>query len=56
MNIIKFKPLMYGGIIFWLATILSVFIQSDLQLLLTAVTIVAGYIIPGYMLKYSKDN
>ena len=54
--IIKFKPLMYGGIIFWLATILSVFIQSDLQLLLTAVTIVAGYIIPGYMLKYSKDN
>jgi hypothetical protein len=54
--IIKFRPLMYGGIIFWLATILSVFIQSDRQLLLTAVAIVAGYIIPGYMLKYSKDN
>jgi hypothetical protein len=53
--IIKFKPIIYGGTIFWLAGILSVFIQSDYQLLLTAVSIVAGYLVPGYMLKYSKD-
>jgi hypothetical protein len=53
--IIKFKPLIYGGTIFWLAGILSVFIQSDYQLLLTAVSIIAGYLVPGYMLKYGKD-
>ena len=53
--IIKFKPIIYGGIIFWLAGVLSVLIQSDYQLLLTAVSIIAGYLVPGYMLKYSKD-
>jgi len=53
--IIKFKPLMYGGIIFWLTVVISVFIHSDYQLLLTAISIAAGYLIPGYMLKNSKE-
>lgn len=53
--IIKFKPLMVGGIIFWLAGLASVFIPSDYQLILTAFSIAIGYLVPGYMLKYSKD-
>jgi hypothetical protein len=53
--IIKFKPLLYGGIIFWLSGLISMYIQGDYQLLLTAFSIVVGYLIPGYMIKYSKD-
>jgi hypothetical protein len=53
--IIKFNPLKYGGIIFWISGILSVFILNEYQLVLTAVSIVLGYLVPGYLLKHSKD-
>jgi hypothetical protein len=53
--IIKFKPLIVGGVVFWLAGLISVFIQSDYQLILTAFCIAAGYLVPGYMLKNSKE-
>jgi len=53
--IIKFKPLMLGGIIFWLVSILSVLIKDDYQLIIVAVSIILGYLVPGYLLKYSKD-
>lgn len=57
--ILKFKSLIIGGICCWLLSILSVFIPGDYQLLLTAAAIIAGWIIPGYLLKknYKKaDN
>jgi hypothetical protein len=54
--IIKYKPIMYGGIVFWIFTLLSVFINNEYQLLLTAFSIVAGYLVPGYMLKNNKEE
>jgi hypothetical protein len=53
--IIKFKPLMIGGVIFWLASIVSIFTSSDYQLIVCAISIFSGYLIPGYLLKYSKE-
>ena len=50
-GVIKFKPLMIGGIVFWLFGILAFFITSDWQYLICALAIVLGYLIPGYMLK-----
>ena len=49
--IIKFRPLIIGGIVCWLLAILSTFVAFDLQLLLVAAGVAAGWIIPGYILR-----
>ena len=53
-RIIDFKPLMYGGLVFAIAAILAVLVRGDYQLLIVAVAIVLGYLVPGYILKYGK--
>jgi uncharacterized membrane protein len=49
--IIKFKPLIAGGICFWVIAILVHFAVPSLALLGTPLAMVIGYLIPGYMLK-----
>jgi hypothetical protein len=49
--ILKFRPLIVGGIICWLLAILSTFVNINFQLLLVAAGVAAGWIIPGYILK-----
>jgi hypothetical protein len=53
-RIIQFNPLKWGGIIFFVFAILSAFVINEYQLLVNAVAIILGYIIPGYMLRNSK--
>jgi len=55
-GILKFKPLIIGGLIAWGIAVASFFIQSEIQLLLMAAAIVIAYLIPGYMLKYRNDS
>jgi hypothetical protein len=50
----KFKPLIFGGIIFAVFSILTLYFRGPEQLLLNGVAIILGYLIPGYLLKYSK--
>lgn len=50
--IIKFKPLIIGGVIFWILAIAAHFI-SPLAPLAVPVAMLTGYLIPGYMLKRS---
>jgi hypothetical protein len=52
--IIRFKPLMIGGVAFWVFGIVNFLVPMDLQFLLGALAIVCGYLVPGYMLK-SKE-
>jgi hypothetical protein len=56
--ILKFRPLVLGGIGCWLLSILSLFIPYDYQLLLLAAAMIIAWIIPGYLLraKYKKVN
>jgi hypothetical protein len=56
--ILKFKPLLIGGIFCWVFAALSPFIGFEFQLLLIAGSITAGWIIPGYLLKqkFKKEN
>ncbi|MDA3955039.1 MAG: hypothetical protein PF485_15450 [Bacteroidales bacterium] len=55
--ILKFKPLIYGAIIFWIGAVLCFLIPSEFVQLLGFIILVFGFIIPGYMLKsYSKKN
>jgi hypothetical protein len=53
-RLISFKPLIFGGIAFFALGIAASFINNEYQLLIGAAAIVTGYLIPGYMLKYSK--
>lgn len=50
----KFRPLVFGGIIFLIAALASIFVYDDYQSLLHGVAIVFGYLIPGYLLKNTK--
>jgi uncharacterized membrane protein len=49
--IVKFKPLIAGGICFWVIAILVHFAGPSLALLGTPVAMLTGYLIPGYMLR-----
>jgi len=52
---IRFNPLLYGGVIFVLAALVSAFVPGHNQLIVFAISIVFGYLIPGYLLKMSKN-
>ena len=50
-GILKFKPLIYGALACWILAIISLFVQEDYVLLLSALSVVLAYLIPGYLLK-----
>ncbi len=48
---LRFQPLIYGGVINWALGIASFFVPFEMQLILLALAVLLGYIIPGHMLK-----
>jgi hypothetical protein len=56
--ILRFKPLIIGGIGCWLLSIAALYTPFDYQLLLLSAAMIIAWIIPGYMLraKYKKAN
>ena len=56
-TILRFKPLVMGGICCWLLSIVSTFLPYDSQFLLLPLAVIAAWIIPGYLLrnKYQKS-
>jgi uncharacterized membrane protein len=52
--VLKFKPLIYGALFMWVMAFAQFYLPYDYQLLSIPVTIVIGYLIPGYMLKAKK--
>jgi hypothetical protein len=51
----KFKPLIIGGVLFLVSAIGSIYIADDYKVLLEGVAMIVGYLIPGYLLKYSNS-
>ena len=49
-RILKFTPLLVGGIIFWLSALACIKFIGEEQLLIQAVSIFLGYIVPGILL------
>lgn len=47
---IRFRPLVLGGLLFFVASIVGVFISPANQLLLTGVCFLLGYLTPGILL------
>jgi len=49
--ILKFKPLIWGGVAFWFWAIIAFQLGNNYDLIVQAIGIFTGYIIPGYLLK-----
>lgn len=54
--ILKFKPLVIGGILNWALAIAATFVSFDYQLLFAAAAILTSYIIPGHLLSTQKTD
>ncbi len=50
-GVLKFKPLIIGGSLCWILSILSMFQPFEYQLLLLAASVLSAYIIPGHLLR-----
>jgi len=48
---LKFKPLIIGGVLFWIFSVITFLIDIQYHLPIYALAIFIGYIIPGYVLK-----
>lgn len=53
--LIRFRPVTFGGIAFYLFAIVSTFIPDENILLITGAAIICCYLIPGYFLKAAKE-
>lgn len=51
----KFKPLVFGGVVFLVTCLISVYLPIEYKALLHGVAIVTGYLVPGYLLKSAEE-
>lgn len=52
--LIKFRPLIIGGIAFFAFSIATTFVSNEYIALIVGAAIICGYLIPGYLLKSAK--
>ena len=55
-KILRFTPLVVGGIINWVLACAATFFPFDYQLLFAAAAILSSYLIPGYMIQTENKN
>jgi hypothetical protein len=53
--LIKFKPVIIGGIAFFVFSIASTYVSNEYMALIVCLAIICGYLIPGYLLKSAKE-
>lgn len=56
--ILRFTPLVIGGIFCWVLSVVSFYIPDDYKILLVSAAMIVAWIIPGYLLRarYRKVN
>lgn len=54
--LIRFRPLMIGGMLFWAIGLFSLYALREYSSLVFAFAIMVGYIIPGILLKRHEDG
>jgi hypothetical protein len=52
--VLRFRPLIFGGVGFWVFAMLAFVVDAQTQPLIGALAMVAGYLIPGYLLKQQR--
>ena len=55
-GILRFKPLIWGGVLCWVLGSIAVYLNFADQLLVLIAAILGSYIIPGYLLSKSNQN
>ena len=53
---LRFNPLIIGGILFWAIGIASFFVPIQYSSLFYSAAILVGYLVPGYLLKSAEKN
>ena len=53
---LRFRPLVIGAVIFLAAAVISSFMRGTDQLLVFAVAMALGYLIPGYIIRSLKNG
>jgi hypothetical protein len=53
--LIKFRPMIIGGMSFFIFSIATTFVSNEYIALIVGVAIICGYLIPGYLLKSAKE-
>jgi hypothetical protein len=53
---LRFRPLVIGGVAFWLFGMACFLVSTELQFLIAAIAVVIGYIVPGHMLRQSEGR
>lgn len=52
-SMMRFRPLQIGGVVTWLLSIWAFQSTEAYQMLMTAIAMLLGYLIPGYIMKYN---
>lgn len=52
--LVKYRPLIFCGSLFWIFGAIGFMLPGDQQILLSIAALVVGYLVPGYMIKNSK--
>jgi hypothetical protein len=55
-SIIRFRPLILGGLVAWVLAVASTFVNYDYQMLFGAAAILISYIIPAHLLRRKKEQ
>jgi hypothetical protein len=55
-SIIRFRPVIIGGIVYWIAALICIYTPYPYQLLLNAGAALLGSVLPGYLLKRKFAN
>ena len=53
--VIKFRPLIIGGMSFFIFSIATTFVTNEYLALVVGAAIICGYLIPGYFLRAAKE-
>lgn len=54
-GILRFRPLIWGGVVAWMIGIAAIFLPFEQQLLCVAGATLFSYIVPGHLLRRSPD-
>lgn len=52
--ILRFRPLVVGGILFVASSIVCSFLEYESQLLFCAAVVIVGYLVPGFLIRKEK--
>lgn len=54
--ILKFRPLVFGGISFFLFCIVAFMVDPVTQYLIGGIAMICGYLVPGYLLRSAREK